>query len=110
MKNLLLIAIASLSLSAFAGTNTVTVKVDLSDVQQEQLKFLKRYYGLTNSLAQISTNFVADVNWTPQAQFILSQRRMRVVSAMTDVSDDVIASLENALGLAPMVSNVPLAP
>lgn len=105
MKTLLSIAILTIGLSAFAAeTNTVTVKIDLSDLQTEQLKFLKRYYGATNSTKDFATNVVLSVTWTPTAELILSQRRERVTSAMATITDDQIKAVEDALGLPPLVS------
>lgn len=107
MKKLLTAIAIIASISAFgAGTNTITVSIDLTDAQAEQLKFLKRYWGSTLTSKQFATNVISEIKWTPGAEFILSQRRDRVVSAVGTVPDDSIKAVESALGLPDLTNSV----
>lgn len=110
MKKLLTLTLACVALVAIAGTNTVEVKITLTDLQAEQLKFLKRYYGSTNSTKDFATNVIKEIKFTPGAEFVLSQRRERITSALSTVDDTAYKALENALNLPDMTNSVPLFP
>lgn len=112
MKKSITILLSVVALCVIAGTNNVTVRIDLTDVQSDQLRFLKRYFGSTNTLKDFATNVVA-ISWTPAAQSALDARNWRLMQTVSSVlaqSDDTVTSLENALGLPPLTNSVPLAP
>lgn len=110
MKKLLTITLACIALAAIAGTNDVEVTVTVTGVQAEQLKFLKRYYGSSLATKHFATNVIdsTSIKFKPEAEFVLSQRRERITSAMAEVDDTAFKALENALGLPPMTNSVPL--
>jgi hypothetical protein len=109
MKKLILLALL-IAPAAFGADASITVKVDLNAEQTEQLKFLARFCGTTNSLKDFSTNVVAKVEWTKDATFWLSQRRQRIDAAVNTAPDSDFTKLEKDLGLTPMTNNVPLFP
>lgn len=110
MKNILIIAAFLLAPALYAADSTITVRVELNATQKEQLKFLASYCGTTNSLKDFSTNVIAGVVWTKDAEFWLSQRKQRIDAAVSVATDDSFKQLEKDLGLTPMTNAVPLFP
>jgi hypothetical protein len=96
--------IVLVALTAFGGTNTVTVRLETTDLQSSQVKFLRAYFGMTNlTLAQFSTN-VFELHFKPQAQAILDARKTRIIQAAYAADDDLFNALENVLSL-PKLTN-----
>jgi len=103
--NVVIILLATLSVLA-ANTNNVQVQVYLTDVQQEELKFLRDYYGSTNTLKNFSTNVTVAVVWSLEALNALQMRRDRIWQATATNTAVNMNKIESDLSLSPLTNSI----
>lgn len=103
MKKLFLLLVPLL---AVAGTNTISVRVDIPDQQVEELQFLKRYYASTNTIQQFLTNVTDGVMWNEESKKVLAARRFRIAQSLRGVTDSNMMVIESVINLVPLTNSI----